>query len=83
MINLICYDFTIITDFRIKFYGIISASLYCSPFTKDQNTSRLVLVVKQENLGPFLSTDGKISIRMVTFIFLLRGRGKYTEIMYT
>jgi hypothetical protein len=48
---------------------------------KDQN--RLVLVGKQENLGPFLSTDGKISIRMVTFIVLLCGKGKYAEIMYT
>jgi len=34
-----------------------------------EGQNRLVLVGRQENLGPFFSTDGKISIRMVTLSF--------------
>jgi hypothetical protein len=45
---------------------------------EDQNRS--VHVGKKENLAPFLSTDGKISIRTVVVLHVLHGIGKYTEI---
>jgi hypothetical protein len=38
---------------------------------------------KQKHLGPLLSTDGEISVRMINLFVLLRGREKYSEIRYT
>ena len=75
MINLIHYNFTIIIQFRISLLVILFVR-HCR-WLRDQN--RVVLVGNQEN---FLSTDGKISIRMVNIFVLLRGRGKCTEIRY-
>jgi len=76
MINLISYNFTIIIYFRISLLVILF--LRRCRWLGDQN--RVVLIGDQEN---FLSTEGKISVRMANVFVLLRGTGKFTEIRYT